>query len=85
MTGDYMAISPDADQVARPGRRLAVERADGETMIRVREEQTLPERVHLPGANRVSVIEEILLTVVEQRWLYERLGELLAAQPDEAT
>ena len=85
MTGSYVAVRPYDDQVADAGRRLAVRRDDGQTMIVVRTEQTLPERVHLPTAVRVSIIEEVVLSLAEQRWLYERLGELLAAQPDEAT
>lgn len=60
----------------QPGRRLRLEREDGE-LAQLVEETTLPERVMSPNAQRVERHEHLWLTAVEARWLYDSLGELL--------
>lgn len=60
----------------QPGRRLRLEREDGE-LAQLLDETTLPERVLSESAQRIKRHEQIWLTAIEARWLHDALGELL--------
>jgi hypothetical protein len=77
----YRAIRPYTAQKDFPGHRFVVERLDGETLIEVREEKTLPERVEIDHAQRIAYLDRLLFDPDEALWLFERLAELLF-EPD---
>lgn len=77
-----IAVRPDDDQRESPGRRLRVQQDEPDDLVRIIDEVTLPERVHLPIVYRTTIEAEILLTVRRATWLHAVLGELLRAHED---
>jgi hypothetical protein len=78
-----IAIRPRADQVASPGERIVIDRPEPDDPITIAQERTLPERVALLGARRVTREQLITLTSLDVVWVHAVLGEIIcAAQPD---
>ena len=74
-----IAIRPRADQAAHPGERITVERPEPDDLITIAEEVTLPERVHLAEARRLTREEVITCTTDDATWLHAVLGEMIGA------
>jgi hypothetical protein len=72
-----IAIRPRADQVAHPGERIAIEQPEPGDLISISQERTLPERVHLADAHRVTRDELFALATTDALWVHAVLGELL--------
>ncbi len=70
-------IQPDPDPKSDPGWRLRFEWMCHDNAYFV-EEQTLPERVDNPNANRTICKAHIELTHANARWLRDALTEFLA-------
>lgn len=73
---DFIRILPADPKAGDPGCRLRVVR-DGLGNIDVFDEQTLPERVMRPDANRVTALGWLQLTEDEAAWLCDVLAEAL--------
>lgn len=77
--GLVIAIRPRADQVATPGARITVYQEEPDDMIQIAEETTLPDRVALVEARRLTRTEVVSLTQADAVWLLAVLPGMIGA------
>jgi hypothetical protein len=75
-----IAIRPRTDQTATPGERITVYLEEPGGLIEISEETTLPERVALVGARRLTRDEVITLTQDDAVWLLAVLPGMIGAR-----